>query len=199
MLDSVSIISCYASSNDPNQLSIPSIRCIQMPLEVDPELKQVSISILQWLGIPSIAGFLGLYGAWLAFPPEIVIEGVIDKSKNLSSESKIKIKNIGRLPAYSIKVNATDLCAKIGGVTMKNCAIQSSFPMVGRLAHGESSGISVRPGIGVIGNIQLLEFSYVLILKYHAKLFFLKRESSKKWKVSLNNFADGFSWDIKIL
>ena len=170
-----------------------------MPLEINPELKQVLIYIMQWLGIPSLAGFLGLYGAWLAFPPELVIDGVIDKSKIFSSESRIKIKNNGRLPAYTIKADLTNLCAKFPDITLKDCGVRTNQIVVARLSHGETSEVSLHHGLNLGDSRQTIEFSYVLTLRYQVKLFFLQRESSKKWQVTLKTIADGFYWDLKII
>jgi len=169
-----------------------------MSLEPDPTILQLSLLLLKWLGITSIASFLSLYAAWLAFPPELVIEAVVDKSKKFNSESKIKIKNTGRLPALSIKADVENLCAKIGGIHMENCAIYNSPPVIGRLSYGETSEISIRPGIGMSQGMYISEFSYTLILKHHAKLFFLKKQISKTWKVALHNYPDGYSWDVTI-
>ena len=82
--------------------------------EADPSLLSISLSILKILGATSVLGIVGLLSAWLAFPPELVIEGVVDKSKAFNSESKIKIKNTGRLPALSVTADAEKVCAKIG-------------------------------------------------------------------------------------
>src|SRR6266851_9181287 len=68
-------------------------------MPTDPTILDVSLTIFKWLGATSLVGVLGLFSAWLAFPPELVIEGVVDKSKVFNSESKMKIKNTGRLPA----------------------------------------------------------------------------------------------------
>jgi hypothetical protein len=170
-----------------------------MPPETDPTILKLSLSLLKWIGATSIASFLTLYAAWLSFPPELIIEAVVDKSKKFNSESKIKIKNNGRLPALSIKADAENLCAQIGGIQMKNCGIYNSHSVIGRLSYGETSEISVRPGIGMNQGMHISEFSYTLILKHHAKLFFLKKQISKTWRVALHNYSDGYSWDITIV
>lgn len=92
-----------------------------MPLEIDQEWLQVSKSILQWLGVPSLAGFLGLYAAWITFPPELIIEGVADKSKKFNTKSKIKIKNNGVLPALLISAQLSKLYAVINTNRFENC------------------------------------------------------------------------------
>lgn len=165
-------------------------------MEANPELLQAAKSLLLWLGAPSLLGFLSLYGAWLAFPPELVIEGVVDKSKAFGSESRIKIKNIGRLPAQAISADVENLCARIGTNTFKDCGIFNGRPVVGRLAHSETAEISISPGVSIGPGIPVSEFSYLLTLKHRAKLFFLAKEFKKQWRVELRTFHDGFAWHV---
>jgi hypothetical protein len=148
---------------------------MHMAVEADQSILQVSISLLQWIGVPSLAGFLTLYAAWIVFPPELVIEAVVDKSKKFNSESRIKIKNNGKLPALEIKADAENVCALIGGITMKDCGFFNGSNAVARLSSGESAEISVSPGVGFGQAMQLTEFSYTLTLKHHAKLFFFRK------------------------
>lgn len=167
--------------------------------DADPNILSISLDILKALGATSVLGIIGLLTAWIAFPPELVIEGVVDKSKAFNSESKIKVKNTGRLPALSITGDAENVCAKIGGLVMKNCGFFGGPIRISRLSHGETSEISVRPGIGLDQGMHISEFSYLLTLKYRAKLFGLKKEFTKRWQVELRNFQDGYSWDIAIV
>lgn len=165
-------------------------------MDVDPALLELSKSILLWLGVPSLAGFLSLYAAWLAFPPELVVEAVVDKSKKFNSESRIKVKNNGKLPALGIKADAENICARIGGLTMKDCGIFNGQNVVGRLSSGETTEISVSPGVGFGQGMQITEFTYLLTLKHQAKLFFFRKEFKKQWKVELRNFEDGYAWHV---
>lgn len=167
-----------------------------MPQVESQELLQGSITLLQWLGVPSLAGFLALYASWLAFPPELVVEAVIDKSKEFNSESRIKIKNNGKLAALDIKADANNVCAKIGGATFQNCTIILGGNIVARLSGGESAEISVSPGFGFGEGMKITELSYMLTLKHRAKLFFFHKDFQKRWNVSLRNFKDGFAWHI---
>ena len=168
-------------------------------MEPNDQLMELSLLIFQFLGIGSITGFVALYSAWLAFPPELQIEGVIDKSKKFNSESKLKVKNAGRLPALSVNYDAEKVCATIGGMVMKDCGMSGGQDLIGKLSHGESSEISIRPGIALDQGMHISQFSYELTLKYSGKLFFLKKQFAKKWKIELRNFDDGYSWDIKIV
>lgn len=165
-------------------------------MEADPQLLQIVKSLFLWLGVPSLAGFLALYSAWIAFPPELVIEGIVDKSKRFPSESRIKIKNIGRLPALAIRADVENLCARIGTHTLKDCGFINGSNLVGRLAHSETAEITISPGIAIGPGISISEFSYSLTLKHRAKLLFLSRGMSKEWKVALRVFGDGFAWHV---
>ena len=165
-------------------------------MDADPQLLQFMKSLLLWLGVPSLAGFVALYSAWIAFPPELVIEGVVDKSKRFPSESRIKIRNIGRLPALAIQADVENLCARIGNITFENTGFINGRRLVGRLAHSETAEITVSPGIAIGPGIPVSEFSYSLTLKHRAKLFFLSRRMCKEWKVALRVFGDGFAWHV---
>src|SRR5687768_11016710 len=107
------------------------------------KLPEAVATLLQLLGATSVASGLGLYLTWLSFPPDLVIEAVIDKSKKFNSESKLRIKNIGRLPALEVKADAENLCAKFSGVTFKDCGILDGPNVIGKLSYNETSDISI--------------------------------------------------------
>jgi hypothetical protein len=167
-----------------------------MPLETDPAMLEGSTTLLRWLGATSLLGALGLYVAWITLPPELVIEAVVDKSKKFNSESRIKIKNNGKMPALAIKADVENLCAVIATNRFENCGIFNGPSAVARLAGGESAEISISPGVGFGQGMQITEFSYTLILKHQAKVFFFHKKFQKRWKVELRNFADGFAWHV---
>jgi len=156
---------------------------------------EIIIGILKILGITSVVGLIVLGIAFLGFLPEIVVEGVIDKSEGFNSESHLKIRNNGRLSAHSVRADSHSLNVKIGGLQMTDCAVVDCGPLVaGRLSSGETTETTIRPGIEAHGNFE--QFDYVLTLKYCAKLLFFKKNFSKKWKVELKNYPDGYSWSV---
>jgi hypothetical protein len=165
-------------------------------LAVNSFLMDWSLYLLGLLGVTSLTGFLGLYAAWIAFPPELVVESVVDKSKKFNSESRIKLKNNGKLPALDVQADATEVCAKVAGLTMKDCGFMNGPKLIPRLAGGESAELSVSPCIHFCNAVQISAFSYRLTLKYCAKLFLFERSLSKTWTVELRNFEDGFSWHV---
>jgi hypothetical protein len=163
---------------------------------IDQSLLEASLQILGWLGVTSLAGFVTLHAAWLSFPPELVVDAVVDKSKQFSSESRIKVKNNGKLPALSIQADAENVCARIGGLTMDDCGFFNGPHVFARLSSGESAEFSVSPGIHLGQAMQISAFSYRLTLKYKAKLFFFHKSFKKSWAVELRNFPDGFAWHV---
>jgi hypothetical protein len=168
-----------------------------MPLEVSPALLEGAGSILKLLGATTVTGFLGLWTAWIAFPPELVIEAVTDKSKKFNSESRIKIKNIGKLRAFDVYCNAENLSFKTGGISLSNCtARRNGSQLIHRLSGGESTETTITPGIHFDKPVQTTEFSYTLELEYQARMLGLRKRLAKKWNVELRTFEDGFSWNI---
>ena len=170
-----------------------------MPIKVDRGMFEYAIGLFKLLGVTSIGGFIALYSAWLAFPPEIIIDAISDKSKKLNSESRIKIKNSGKLPALKIETEIEQLNATIAGIQIKNCAISNSPSVIPRLSSGETAEISVSPGITAKQGVELSEFNYILKIRCHTKFFFIKRTYNKTWKVELRNFEDGFAWYANIM
>jgi len=170
-----------------------------MPVEADKWIFEHAIGLLQLLGVTSVAGFIALYSAWLRFPPEILIEAISDRSKKLNSESRIKIKNSGKLPALKIETEIEQLNATIGGIEIRNCAVKNSPSVIPRLSAGETTEISVSPGVATEHGVELSAFSYVLRIRCHTRLFRIKRTFAKTWKVELRNFEDGFAWYATIM
>jgi len=170
-----------------------------MPIEADKWILEHAVQLLKVLGVTSLVSFVALYSAWLAFPPEILIEAISDKSKKLNSESRIKIKNSGRLPAVGVITEIEQLNATIGGIQLRNCAVKNSPNVIPRLSAGETTEISVSPAIATEHGIQLSAFSYLLKLHWHAKLFLIKRTVTKTLKVELRIFEDWFAWQTTIM
>lgn len=170
---------------------------LAVAITTEPDLLRVSLQILQWLGIPSLAGFLALYVGWLSFPPELFIEAVVDKSKKFSSESRIRIKNNGKLPARGIAADLSRFSAKMGGLGFKDCGFIGGPPLASKLSSGEAAEISVSPGISLGGGVAISECSYSLTLRYYTKLFWFKKQFYKTWKIELRVFQDGFAWHVQ--
>ena len=161
--------------------------------------EEVSRRRIRWIPVASLVGFLALVSAWFTFPPELVIEGVVNKSEEFSSESMIRVKNNGVLPAISTRALVENFSARIGTLTIKDMNMFSGPIVIGRLARDESDEISILPTFGVPPGTHLSSCSYILILKYKIKLFFITKNARKKWKVELRNFGSYYSWRTSIL
>lgn len=164
----------------------------------DPATIDIVSTFMTWVGIPSLFGFVSLYVLWISLPPEISIDSVADKSKNFNSESCIKIKNLGKLPALNITATVTNLNVKLNGITMRDCQISNAPGSIPRLANGEYSEISITPGVKTTSGAKYTEFSYTLQLSYSAKLFLVSRSFNKLWKVELRNLGNEFTWNVSI-
>ena len=170
-----------------------------MPLELNQELIELSLSILKWVCLGGFSTFLVTYATWLTFLPELSIEGISDKSPKFNSKSRMIITNIGRLPAHNVRADAEKICAEIVGVTYTDIGGYDGPNIIGKLSFNEKSESSVTSGFRVDGNIGFESFSYILTLKYQARFLFIKKSLSRQWKVELSNFEDGYSWNITIL
>ena len=169
-----------------------------MQLIFDPTAIDYFVKGLTWIGIPSFAGLISLYSALIVFPPEITIDTVIDKHKKLNSESRIKIKNLGKIPALNISSTVTELKVVLDGLSMKKCEILNPPKTIPRLASTESSEISIAPGIHIQSGASFSVFEYKLELTYTAKFLIFSRHLRKSWRISLRNLGDEFSWEYAI-
>jgi len=156
-------------------------------------------AVLAYLGIPFVVSLLGLYLAFLGFLPEIVVEGVIDKSQIFNSESKLIIRNAGKLAARSIQADVEDFNVYVNTNRFSGGSMTGGPNVASQLANGESTEISITPGMIFGDGMHIDELTYKLTLKYHARLLFLRKSFSKIWNVELKNRPDGFHWEIKII
>ena len=162
-------------------------------------MSETITTILEYLGITSAVVLIGTYLAFLGLLPEIVIEGVSDKSNVLNSESKLVVRNIGKLKAHSIRADVQDMNLYVNTNRFVNCSMTGGPNLAAKLSSGESSEISITPDINFGAGARIDEFDYTLTLKYFAKLLFLKKSFSKVWKIELKNQPDGFYWEVTIV
>jgi hypothetical protein len=167
-------------------------------MELDADVLDAVTTALKYAGLTSVSSFIALQVAWISFPPEITVEGVIDKSKKLNSESKLKIKNLGKLPAKNIRTNITKLNFVLGGIRMRDSAFINAPKPIARLANSETTEVSVTPGVMTQNGGVFSEFDYSIELTYEAKLFFLKKTFRKMWHVELRNIGEEFAWHVSL-
>lgn len=160
---------------------------------------ETAIQLLEYLGITSLVGFVALYLTFLGLFPELVIDAIVDKSADYPTESKLRIRNNGKITAGSINADATNICMKAGGVIMQDCGAVGGPYVAARLSTGETHEISITPNISIGPGIKVEQFSYTLTLLWSAKFLFLRKRQSKKWKVELKFYDDGYTWNTTII
>lgn len=150
---------------------------------------------LQIFGATSLLGAIGFLTAYYAFPPNITIDEVKDKTKN-NFESRFVVKNIGKMPAYNIILDTEKLNFTCGGITMNDCKTTDCGIPVSKLAAGEKTEIPALPHIGMPAGTNLNTCDYTLKIKYEFRLPFYRTLMDKTWHVELRNSGDGFVWQI---
>lgn len=169
-----------------------------IPLVFDQAIISQVIYGLKVLGLTSFASLVSLYTAWIALFPELTIEAVVEKSKKMNSESQIKIKNLGKLPAFKVCSTITDLNVVVNGLNMQNCEIHGQPDNIPRLAGGESVEIPIATGFHTVHGTVFSEFEYRLTLEYNSSFMFFKRKMKKAWVVKLRNLDEEFYWGVKL-
>ena len=151
-------------------------------------------TILKWVGGGTLAGMIGLFVTWKTTLPVIAIEGVSDKSKKFNSESRLKIKNIGKLDAVKIEFEVSEMDLTVGTNEFIGANMAKVSRDIPRLSGGESAEITVMVGVHFGSGTQVRKCKYILHIVYRAKFIFSKK-MTRKWRVELRNFEDGFYWN----
>lgn len=171
-------------------------RRINAPEMIDQFLHFGSIA-LQMFGATSIVGVIGFLTAYYAFPPNLSIEEVKDKTKH-NYESRLIVKNIGKLPAFNVIIDVRAMNLQIGGITMTNMdTIDCGVPIT-KLSSGEKTEIPAVPHVGMPVGSSLQSCNYSLKLKYEFRLPFYRTILEKLWYVELRNSGDEFTWQISM-
>lgn len=150
---------------------------------------------MQIFGATSIVGIIGFLTAYYAFPPNLSIEEIKDKTKH-NFESRLVLKNIGKLPAFKIVTDVSSMNFVMGGMTVNNTTMTNCGTPIKILASGEKTEIPAVPHIGMPVGSSLQSCDYTLKLKYEFRLPFYKTIMEKEWRVELRNSGDEFTWQI---
>ena len=160
-------------------------------------MPEIIIKVVEVIGITSVLGLIGLYLTFIGTVPSIVIEGTVEKSKRFNSESKLLIRNNGRLTAFNVRADVHNLSFEVNTNTFENCTfINCGPPLASRLSSGETTEITIRPGVDIGGGAHFDKYSYVLELIYQANLLFFRKTFTRRWMIKLKNYPDGYSWDV---
>ena len=160
-------------------------------------LLHYGILALQVFGITSIMGLIGFFTAYYAFPPNLSIEEVKDKTK-YNFESRLIIKNIGKMPAFNVILDVTNMNLLIGGMNMTNMNTTDCGIPITKLASGEKTEISAVPHVGMPVGSSLQSCDYALKLKYEFRLPFFNTTISKNYYIELRSSDEEFTWQISM-
>jgi hypothetical protein len=98
---------------------------------------------LKFLGGISLVGVMAFVTAYYAFPPNLTVEEVKDKSKH-NFESRLIIRNIGKLPAYNVVVDVKNMNFQMGDIHMQNMKTENCGVSTKVLAVSEKMEIPAR-------------------------------------------------------
>ena len=155
--------------------------------------------VLQWLGIGSLAGLVGLWATLISFQPDLDVESVVDVSKIFNAESRLRFKNLGKLPACNVRPDVHAINLAFAGCVMQDCGVYSGPDLFPRIAGGQSVETPIPIGMSFPPTTQFRSFSYELTLSYDTRLIFFSKSFQKSWRIELRPRPDGYSWLVKHL
>lgn len=152
---------------------------------------------LQIFGATSILGIIGFLTAYYAFPPNLSVEEVKDKSTH-NFESRLVVKNIGKMPAFNIMADVSHMNFVVGGMNMTNMNATDCGSPITKLAAGEKTEMPAVPHVGMPVGLSLNTCDYHLKLKFEFRLPFYKTILEKNYYVELRNSGSEFTWQVSM-
>jgi hypothetical protein len=152
---------------------------------------------LQLFGATSLIGMIGFLTVYYAFPPNLSIEEVKDKTKH-NYESRLVLKNIGKMPAFNVVVDVAEMNFMMGGINMTNMNTTDCGVPISRLSAGEKTEIPAVPHVGMPVGTSLNSCDYKLGLKYEFRLPFYTTLITKNYYVELRNSQEDFTWQVSM-
>jgi len=160
-------------------------------------LLDASIVAFQVFGVTSLAGALAFLAAYYAFPPNLSVEEVKDKGKH-NFESRLIIRNIGKLPAYNIIADLEHMNFRIGGINVQDMNTTDCGTPTKKLAASEKMELPACPHVGMPVGSNLTSCDYRLVLRYELRLPFFLQRRAKTWHIELRNSGDAFTWQVSL-
>lgn len=151
--------------------------------------------VLQILGATSIVSVLALLSACYAFLPNLSVEEVRDKGPH-NFESRLRIKNVGRLPAFNVVADVSGMNLRMGGLNIQDMNMSDCGVPISKLAAGETTEFPVVPHVGMPVATNLQNCEYDLTLKYQIRLPLVRKTLEKRWHVELRNAGNEFTWQV---
>jgi len=170
-----------------------------MPLETSQVSLAAALPMLQWLGITTLAGAIAFVLALYKLPPRLSIIEIKDRSPAHSFESRIIIKNIGKLPAYNVWANVICLYLTIGTTTVEGMRLSRNGRPVSKLDSDEVFNIPAIPQVGAPVGVQIDKCSYRLEVEYECKILWYTKSLKRYWNIELRNWGQGFVWQFTSL
>lgn len=163
--------------------------------EITEQILHYGLLALQVFGATSILGLISFLTAYYAFPPNLAIEEVIDKGKH-NFESRLLIKNIGKMPAFRVVSDVSNMNFVMGGLNMTNMNTTDCGLPISKISSGEKTEIPAVPHVGMPVGSGLQSCDYLLKLKYEFRFPFYIKPLEKIWHVELRNTGEEFTWQI---
>ena len=163
--------------------------------EIIQQIWQATMPILAGVGITSLTAAFAFLVAYYAFPPNLSVEEVKDKGKH-NFESRLVVRNIGKLPAFNIVADVANMNLVMGGINVTNMNTTDCGSPTNKLASGEKMEIPACPHVGMPAGTSLQSCDYTLTLKYQFRLPFYKTILEKHWYVELRNSGEEYTWQI---
>ncbi len=163
-----------------------------------PELLDACLVVLQILGVTSLTGALAFLAAYYAFPPNLTVEEVKDKGKH-NFESRLVIRNIGKLPAHHIVADVKHMNFRMGRVDLRNLNTENCGVPTRELAASEKMELPACPHVGMPVGTSLDSCDYTLVLSYDLRLPFFRKRRSKAWRIELRNSGSESTWQASLL
>ena len=135
--------------------------------------------------------------AYYGFPPNLTVEEVKDKGSH-NFESRLVIRNIGKLPAYNIVADLDGMNFRMGGINVENMNTKDCGIPTKELAASEKMELPACPHIGMPAGSSLNSCKYNLILKYDFRLPFFRQRRTRKWCIELRNTGKEFTWQVSL-
>jgi hypothetical protein len=157
----------------------------------------IFIIVLKIFGVTSVLGLLAALAALYAFPPNIALESVRDKGRT-NFESRLVFKNIGKIPAFNVIGDVTNLNLRLAGLQLTNATFTNCGFPTERLSGGETMEFPACPHASVPAGSTLHSCEYDLCMKYEMRIPFIKRLLAKRWHVELRNARGEFTWQTSL-
>ena len=169
-----------------------------MPQAADPQYLSVIWLILKWLLGAAFVGWLGFLVTIHKLLPNLSITSIIDKHSRLAFESRLLVKNLGLLPAYTIWANMYEANLIVGGNNFIGLTNAYNGKPTNKLSSGETMETPTLPGIGLTPGMPIDKCEYRLVLEYQARLPFYTKKIEKSWKIELRQLGGQFTWQFSM-